>query len=43
MERNKELTKEQRGAIIYGRQRDDTYEIIVETVNCGVTVHDTIK
>ena len=44
MGKNKELTKEQRGAIIFCRQREDTYETIVETVNCRIsTVRDTIN
>jgi transposase len=41
---SKELTKEQRGAIIYCRQRGDSYRTIATTVGCGVsTVFDTLK
>ena len=41
---SKELTKEQCGAIIYCRQRDDSYRTIATTVGCGVTtVFDTLK
>ena len=44
MGRNQELTKEQRGAILYCHQRGDSYRTIAETVNCGVsTVFDTLK
>ena len=44
MGRNQELTKEQRGAILYCHQRGDSYRTIAETVNYGVsTVFDTLK
>src|ERR1044071_3178514 len=43
MGKNKELTAEQRGAIIFCHQRGDSYRTISETVDCGVsTVRDTI-
>ena len=41
---SKELTKEQRGAIIYCHQRGDSYRTIATTVGCEVsTVFDTLK
>ncbi|CAB4402436.1 unnamed protein product [Rhizophagus irregularis] len=41
---SKELTKEQRGAIIYCRQRGDSYRTIATTVGRGVsTVFDILK
>jgi transposase len=41
---SKELTKEQRGAIFYCRQRGDSYRTIAATVGCGPsTVFDTLK
>ena len=41
---SKELTKEQRGAIIYCHQRGDSYRTIATTVGCGVsTVFDILK
>src|SRR6266498_2883751 len=43
MEKNKELTAEQRGVIIFCHQHGDSYRIISETVDCGVsTIRDTI-
>ena len=40
----KELTKEQRGAIIYCHQHGDSYRTIATTVGCEVsTVFDTLK
>ena len=35
---SKELTKEQGGAIIYCRQRGDSYRTIATTVGCGVSM-----
>jgi len=44
MRQNKELTKEQRGAIFYCHQRGDSYRTIAKIVNCGKsTVCDTLK
>ena len=44
MGRNKELTVEQRGTIVYCHQRGDSYRKIAKTVGCGLsTVFDTLK
>ena len=44
MGRKKELTAIQRGAILYGHQRGDSYRTIAKNVNCGLsTVCDTLK
>ena len=44
MVKTKELSEEQRGAIIYGYLRGDSYKKISEYVHCGkTTVYDTVK
>lgn len=44
MGRKKELTTEQRGTIVYCRQRGDSYRSIAKTVGCGLaTIYDTLK
>jgi transposase len=41
---SKELTTEQRGGIIFCRQRGDSYQTIATTIGCGKsTVRDTLK
>jgi transposase len=41
---SKELTTEQRGGIIFCRQRDDSYQTIATTIGCRKsTVRDTLK
>jgi len=41
---SKELTTEQRGGIIFCRQRGDSYRTIAATIGCGLsTVFDTLK
>jgi hypothetical protein len=40
---SKELTTEQRGGIIFCRQRGDSYQTIATTIGCGKsTVRDTL-
>lgn len=41
-EKNKELTAEQRGAILYGYLRGDSYKKIAESVQCGKTTAFTV-
>jgi transposase len=41
-EKNKELTAEQRGVILYGYLRGDSYKKIAESVQCGKTTAFTV-